>query len=79
MVSELTIFSGCLFGGVATLAWWASALLLRDRGDKLRERLRGSEWDPRTKFGKEIRAHSAHGIKPMSEFGSRRLVKMAAR
>ena len=33
----------------------------------------------RTKFGKDIRANSAIGIKPMSEFGSRRLVKMAAR
>src|SRR5438046_458642 len=32
-----------------------------------------------TKFGKDIRAHSALGIKPMSEFGSRRLVNMAAR
>src|SRR3954468_4405731 len=32
----------------------------------------------RTKYGKEIRANSAIGIKPMSEFGSRRLVKMAA-
>jgi isocitrate dehydrogenase len=31
----------------------------------------------RTKYGKEIRAHSAIGIKPMSEFGSKRLVKMA--
>jgi isocitrate dehydrogenase len=33
----------------------------------------------RTKFGKEIREHSALGIKPMSEFGSRRLVHMAAK
>lgn len=33
----------------------------------------------RTKFGKEIRAHSAIGIKPMSEFGSRRLVNMAVK
>ena len=32
-----------------------------------------------TKFGKDIRDHSAIGIKPMSEFGSRRLVRMAAR
>ena len=32
----------------------------------------------RDKFGKDIRDHSALGIKPMSEFGSRRLVKMAA-
>ena len=32
-----------------------------------------------SKFGKDIRANSAIGIKPMSEFGSRRLVKMAAR
>ena len=31
----------------------------------------------RTKYGKDIRAHSALGIKPMSEFGSKRLVKMA--
>jgi isocitrate dehydrogenase len=31
----------------------------------------------RTKFKKDIRAHSAIGIKPMSEFGSKRLVKMA--
>jgi len=31
-----------------------------------------------SKFGKDIRDHSAIGIKPMSEFGSRRLVKMAA-
>ncbi|MDB4880138.1 MAG: isocitrate dehydrogenase, NADP-dependent [Gemmatimonadetes bacterium] len=31
----------------------------------------------RTKYGKEIRAGSALGIKPMSEFGSKRLVKMA--
>jgi isocitrate dehydrogenase len=31
-----------------------------------------------SKFGKDIRASSAIGIKPMSEFGSRRLVKMAA-
>jgi isocitrate dehydrogenase len=31
----------------------------------------------RTKYGKEIREHSAIGIKPMSEFGSRRLVRMA--
>jgi isocitrate dehydrogenase len=30
-----------------------------------------------TKLGKEIREHSAIGIKPMSEFGSRRLVRMA--
>lgn len=53
MVSELTIFSGCLFGSVTALAWWIGNLLLRDRSDKLRERLRGSEWDPRTRFGKE--------------------------
>jgi isocitrate dehydrogenase len=32
-----------------------------------------------SKFGKDIREHSALGIKPMSEFGSRRLVRMAAR
>src|SRR3954466_16112092 len=32
----------------------------------------------RTKYKKDIRAHSAIGIKPMSEFGSKRLVKMAA-
>jgi len=31
----------------------------------------------RTKYKKEIRARSAIGIKPMSEFGSKRLVKMA--
>ncbi|MEO7714488.1 MAG: isocitrate dehydrogenase (NADP(+)) [Gemmatimonadaceae bacterium] len=31
----------------------------------------------RTKYKKEIREHSAIGIKPMSEFGSKRLVKMA--
>ena len=31
----------------------------------------------RTKYGKDIRPHSALGIKPMSEFGSKRLVKMA--
>jgi isocitrate dehydrogenase len=31
----------------------------------------------RTKYKKDIRAHSAIGIKPMSEFGSKRLVKMA--
>ncbi len=31
----------------------------------------------RTKYGKDIREHSALGIKPMSEFGSKRLVKMA--
>ncbi len=31
----------------------------------------------RTRYGKEIRAQSAIGIKPMSEFGSRRLVHMA--
>ncbi len=31
----------------------------------------------RTKFGAEIRAKSAIGIKPMSEFGSKRLVRMA--
>ncbi len=31
----------------------------------------------RTRYGKEIRAQSAIGIKPMSEFGSKRLVKMA--
>ena len=30
-------------------------------------------------FGKDIREHSAIGIKPMSEFGSRRLVEMAIR
>jgi isocitrate dehydrogenase len=30
-----------------------------------------------TKFKKDIRAHSAIGIKPMSEFGSKRLVRMA--
>ncbi|MFI5256533.1 MAG: isocitrate dehydrogenase (NADP(+)) [Gemmatimonadales bacterium] len=30
-----------------------------------------------TELGKEIREHSAIGIKPMSEFGSRRLVHMA--
>ncbi len=33
----------------------------------------------RTRFGKEIRANSALGIKPMSEFGSRRLVNMAVK
>jgi len=33
----------------------------------------------RDRFGKDIREHSAIGIKPMSEFGSRRLVRMAAR
>jgi len=32
-----------------------------------------------TKFGKKIREHSALGIKPMSEFGSKRLVAMAIR
>jgi isocitrate dehydrogenase len=32
----------------------------------------------RTKYKQDIRAHSAIGIKPMSEFGSKRLVKMAA-
>ena len=32
-----------------------------------------------TKFGKDIREHSAIGIKPMSEFGSKRLVRMAHR
>jgi len=32
----------------------------------------------RTKYKKDIRPHSALGIKPMSEFGSKRLVKMAA-
>ena len=53
MVNDLTIFSGCLFGGVATLTWGLSALLLRDRSDKLRERLRGSEWDPQSRFGKQ--------------------------
>ena len=31
----------------------------------------------RTKYGKDIRAGSALGIKPMSEFGSKRLVRMA--
>jgi isocitrate dehydrogenase len=31
----------------------------------------------RTKYGKDIRQGSALGIKPMSEFGSKRLVKMA--
>ncbi len=31
----------------------------------------------RTRFGSTIREHSALGIKPMSEFGSKRLVKMA--
>ncbi len=31
----------------------------------------------RSRFGKDIREHSAIGIKPMSEFGSRRLVRMA--
>jgi isocitrate dehydrogenase len=31
----------------------------------------------RTKFKADIRAHSALGVKPMSEFGSRRLVNMA--
>ena len=31
----------------------------------------------RTRFGSNIREHSALGIKPMSEFGSKRLVKMA--
>ena len=30
-----------------------------------------------TKFGKKIREHSAIGIKPMSEFGSKRLIRMA--
>jgi isocitrate dehydrogenase len=32
-----------------------------------------------TKYGKKIREHSALGIKPMSEFGSKRLVAMAIR
>ncbi|HEU5174635.1 MAG TPA: isocitrate dehydrogenase (NADP(+)) [Gemmatimonadaceae bacterium] len=32
-----------------------------------------------TKYGKKIREHSAIGIKPMSEFGSKRLVAMAIR
>ncbi len=31
----------------------------------------------RSRFGTDIREHSAIGIKPMSEFGSRRLVRMA--
>ena len=31
----------------------------------------------RERFGKEVREHSAIGIKPMSEFGSKRLVRMA--
>ena len=30
-----------------------------------------------TKFGKDIRENSAIGIKPMSEFGSKRLIEMA--
>ncbi|MHB0948418.1 MAG: isocitrate dehydrogenase (NADP(+)) [Gemmatimonadaceae bacterium] len=37
--------------------------------EKLAEFIRG--------LGKEVRAHSAIGIKPMSEFGSKRLVKMS--
>jgi isocitrate dehydrogenase len=32
-----------------------------------------------SKFGKDIREHSAIGIKPMSEFGSKRLIEMAVR
>ena len=38
--------------------------------DKLREFIR-------TNFNKDIREHSAIGIKPMSEFGSKRLIEMA--
>ncbi|MGH7663929.1 MAG: isocitrate dehydrogenase (NADP(+)) [Gemmatimonadaceae bacterium] len=33
----------------------------------------------KNEFGSEIREHSAMGIKPMSEFGSRRLIEMAIR
>ncbi|HET7631111.1 MAG TPA: isocitrate dehydrogenase (NADP(+)) [Gemmatimonadaceae bacterium] len=33
----------------------------------------------KTELGKDIREHSAIGIKPMSEFGSKRLVRMAIR
>jgi len=33
----------------------------------------------KTELGKEMREHSAIGIKPMSEFGSRRLIEMAVR
>jgi isocitrate dehydrogenase len=40
--------------------------------DKLREFIQ-------KEFGKDIREHSAIGIKPMSEFGSKRLIDMAIR
>jgi tight adherence protein C len=53
MANEMTIFSGCVFGGVAMFAYWTMRLIIRDRTEKLRERLRGSEWDPRNRFGKE--------------------------
>src|SRR3954470_15044685 len=33
----------------------------------------------KSEFGKDIREHSALGIKPMSEFGSKRLIEMAYR
>jgi isocitrate dehydrogenase len=50
----------------AGIEWKAGSKEAEEIGDLLR-----------TKYGKEIRAHSAIGIKPMSEFGSKRLVKMA--
>ena len=52
MANEMNIFAGCLFGGVAMFTYWASRLFLRGRTERLRERLRGSEWDPRNKLGK---------------------------
>jgi isocitrate dehydrogenase len=50
----------------AGIEWKAGSKEAEEIGDLLR-----------TKYGKVIREHSALGIKPMSEFGSKRLVKMA--
>jgi isocitrate dehydrogenase len=50
----------------AGIEWKAGSPEAEEIGDLLR-----------TKYGKVIRPNSALGIKPMSEFGSKRLVKMA--
>ncbi len=50
----------------AGIEWKAGS----DEANKIRDYLK-------TEFGSDIREHSAIGIKPMSEFGSKRLIEMA--
>jgi isocitrate dehydrogenase len=63
---DVTIFRENTEDVYAGIEWKAGS----PEADKLRSYIK-------TEFGKEMREGSAIGIKPMSEFGSKRLVKMA--